>query len=80
MTSMVETPTALAAEDDDPDPLAALRAVAQLRSQLDRREAAAVRRARVQGQGWADIAHALAESRRAVRRKYGGSRLLPRGR
>ncbi|MBB3050951.1 DNA invertase Pin-like site-specific DNA recombinase [Prauserella isguenensis] len=74
---MDETLTALAAGADGPDPLAALRAAAELRRELDRREAVAVRRARVQGVLWTDIAGALGVSKQAVHKKYGGNRLLP---
>ncbi len=75
---MSDALTGLAAEADDPDPLTALRAVAELRRQLDRTEAVAVRRARVQGGVlWTDIADALGVSKQAVHKKYGGRRLLP---
>lgn len=64
----------LASQADDEDPLRALRATAQLSKEIGRREAVAVRRARVQGLTWAEIATALGVSRQAVHRKYGGSR------
>ncbi len=77
---MNEALTALAADADDPDPLTAQRATAELRHELDRMEAVAVRRTRVQGVLWTDIAGALRVSKQAMHKKYGGNRLLPRGR
>lgn len=59
---------------DGEDPRAALRSGAEFRRVLERQEAALVRRARVAGLSWAEIAHALGVSRQAVHRKYGGSR------
>lgn len=64
----------LVSESDDEDPLRALRATAELAAEMNRREAVAVRRARLQGLTWAQIAKALGVSRQAVHRKYGGSR------
>lgn len=64
----------LVAQADDDDPLTALRANAQLRSHLDRSEAVAVRRARVRGALWSQIAEALGVSKQAVHKKYGGHR------
>lgn len=64
----------LVSQSDDEDPLRALRATAELAKEIGRREAVAVRRARVQGLTWAEIAKALGVSRQAVHRKYGGSR------
>ncbi len=60
---------ALATGDDDPR--AALAAARELRRAADRTEAAVVRRARVSGLAWAEIAEALGVSRQAVHRKYG---------
>ena len=60
---------ALATGDDDPR--AALAAARELRRAADRTEAAVVRRARVNGLAWAEIAEALGVSRQAVHRKYG---------
>lgn len=66
--------TALAARADDDDPLAALRALTDLRREVERREAVAVRRARLAGAPWALIAVVLGVSKQAVHRKYGGHR------
>lgn len=74
---MDDTLAALAERAEDSDPLAALRALAELRRQSDRLEAVAVRRARVQGLLWSEIAGALGISKQAVHKKYGGRRLLP---
>jgi DNA invertase Pin-like site-specific DNA recombinase len=63
----------LSAEAGDEDPLAALRAVRGIRVELDRHEAALVRRARNAGMGWQMIASALGVSRQAVHKKYGRS-------
>jgi DNA invertase Pin-like site-specific DNA recombinase len=61
----------LSAEADDEHPLKALHAVAQMRTELDRHEAALVRRARNLGMGWQMIATALGVTRQAVHKKYG---------
>ena len=61
----------LTSEAGDQNPLAALHAVSQLRVELDRHEAALVRRARNLGMGWQMIATALGVSRQAVHKKYG---------
>jgi hypothetical protein len=74
---MDDTLAALAERAEDSDPLAALRALAELRRQSDRLEAVAVRRARVRGLLWSEIAGALGISKQAVHKKYGGRRLLP---
>lgn len=66
--------TALAARADDDDPLAALRALSGLRREVERREAVAVRRARLAGVPWVQIAGMLGVSKQAVHRKYGGRR------
>jgi hypothetical protein len=60
------------------DPLAGLRALAELRGRLAREEAALVRRARNGGASWAEIAAVLGVSKQAVHQKYGGRRLLGR--
>jgi DNA invertase Pin-like site-specific DNA recombinase len=60
---------ALATGDDDPR--AALAAARELRRAADRTEAGVVRRARVNGLAWSEIAEALGVSRQAVHRKYG---------
>jgi hypothetical protein len=53
------------------DPLTSLTAVAALRRELDRVEAAAVRRARNSNASWQLIALCLGVSRQAVHKKYG---------
>lgn len=55
----------------DDDPLKALSAVSEMRTELDRHEATLVRRARNLGMGWQMIATALGVSRQAVHKKYG---------
>lgn len=67
---------ALAAGTADPDPLRGLRAMAGIRSEVERREAALVRRARNGGASWARIAAALGVSKQAVHKKYGGKGVL----
>jgi len=64
----------LVTQSDDEDPLRALAAVAELQREVTRTEAAVVRRARLRGASWADIARELGVTRQAVHRKYGGSR------
>ncbi len=64
----------LASRAEDDDPVGALAALAELRREVDRREAVVVRRARVRGLSWAAIATLLGVSRQAVHRKYAGSR------
>ena len=59
---------------DDDDPWAGLRAAARLRTEADRLEAVQVRRARVRGLSWAEIATQLGVSRQAVHRRYRESR------
>ncbi|GAA1409922.1 hypothetical protein GCM10009600_29340 [Oerskovia paurometabola] len=66
--------TMLVRAADDDDPLRALAALRELRSEADRREALVVRRARSRGVSWAAIATILGVSRQAVHKKYGGSR------
>ncbi len=68
MTDAIRTLSAQAADDD---PLTALRAVSELRREVDRREATLVRKARNLGYGWQMIATALSVSRQAVHKKYG---------
>ncbi|GAB3605406.1 sigma factor-like helix-turn-helix DNA-binding protein [Conyzicola nivalis] len=63
----------LAAGADSDDPIEALRAIAKLRTELDRVEAIAARRARNAGAPWQLIALALGVSRQAVHKKYGRS-------
>ncbi|SEB96647.1 hypothetical protein SAMN04489806_2250 [Paramicrobacterium humi] len=56
---------------DSDDPITALRAIAKLRGEIDRVEAAAVRRARNANASWQLIALALGVSKQAVHKKYG---------
>lgn len=60
----------------DDDPRAGLSAAAEARRELERLEAVQVRRARVAGSSWADIADALGISKQAVHKKYGGRGLF----
>ncbi|WP_136609529.1 hypothetical protein [Sinomonas albida] len=55
----------------DDDPREALAAARELRRAADRTEAAVVRRARIQGLNWAEIAQSLGVTRQAVHKKYG---------
>jgi len=66
----------LVLESADDDPLKALRALAQVRNLVERREAVLVRRARNGGSSWAEVAGALGVSKQAVHKKHGGRRLL----
>lgn len=66
--------SALAAQAEGDDPLKALQALAELRREVERREAVAVRRARSDGVAWAAIAAMLGVSKQAVHRKFGGRR------
>lgn len=63
-----------AARDDDPQ--AGLAAAAEARHELERLEAVLVRRARIQGRTWAEIAAALGVSKQAVHKKHGGRGLF----
>jgi hypothetical protein len=54
--------------------LAELAAVREARRELERQEAALVRRARNEGIVWEQIAASLAVSKQAVHRKFGGRR------
>ncbi|WP_150306992.1 hypothetical protein [Planctomonas psychrotolerans] len=63
--------SALAENAGSDDPIRALRAIAQLRRELDRVEAVTVRRARTSGFSWQVIAMCLGVSRQAVHKKYG---------
>jgi len=55
-------------------PLPALRATVDLRQEVERLEATQVRRARMQGYTWSEIAVSLGISKQAVHKKYGGAR------
>ncbi len=63
----------LAASADSDDPIEALNAIAELHHELDRLEAATVRKARNRGASWQLIALALRVSKQAVHKKYGRS-------
>ncbi|WNB87574.1 AsnC family protein [Cellulomonas sp. ATA003] len=66
--------SALVSRAGDEDPLRALTAVAELQREVSRTEATLVRRARVRGASWEQIARVLGVSRQAVHKKYGGTR------
>ncbi len=68
--------SALVAQAGDDDPMRALAAVSELHREINRAEAAAVRRARTNGASWAQIARVLGVSRQAVHKKFGGGRRL----
>ena len=65
--------TQLASAAGDRDPRVGLRAVAALRTLLERLEAVQVRNARVKGWSWQEIATELGVSRQAVHKKHGRS-------
>lgn len=67
--------TALGGDDEGLDPRRELAAAAELRRQAERRQDAAVRRARVAGLSWAEIACELGVSKQAAHRKYRGRTL-----
>jgi DNA-directed RNA polymerase specialized sigma24 family protein len=67
----VEQVAKLALATGDDDPRAALSAAAELRRAAGRLQAAVVRRARLAGWSWAEIAAVLGVSKQAVHRKYG---------
>ncbi|MFC5272884.1 helix-turn-helix domain-containing protein [Brachybacterium sacelli] len=48
--------------------------MAELHGEVNRAEAVVVRRARMSGASWAQIARVLGVSRQAVHKKYGGTR------
>lgn len=54
------------------DPREGLRAAAEARKMVERQQDAAVRRARVAGLTWAEIATHLGVSKQAAHRKYRG--------
>jgi hypothetical protein len=68
----------LAESVDTADPAVGLKAVASLRTLVERLEALHVARAREEGWSWQDIGRALGVSKQAVHRKHGGG--LLRGR
>jgi DNA-directed RNA polymerase specialized sigma24 family protein len=57
---------------DGQDPHEALRVAAEARRKAERQQDAAVRRARVAGLSWAEIATHLGVSKQAAHRKYRG--------
>jgi len=61
----------LSAEAGDDHPFSKLVAIAELRAELDRYEAVAVRQARNLGLSWQIIATALGVSKQAVHKKHG---------
>ncbi|GAA2157958.1 hypothetical protein FHX52_2507 [Humibacillus xanthopallidus] len=67
----VDEVLSIARATGDDDPRVALAAARELRRAADRTEAAVVRRARVGGMAWAEIAAQLGVSRQAVHKKYG---------
>jgi hypothetical protein len=70
MTDALRTLTSDAGDDN---PLKALHAVSEMRTELDRLEATLVRKARNAGMGWQMIATALGVSKQAVHKRYGRS-------
>ncbi|WP_086784489.1 hypothetical protein [Crossiella equi] len=58
------------------DPIEGLAATAELRRELERQEAVLVRRARVRGRTWTDIAAVLGVSKQAVHKKHGRGSLF----
>jgi DNA invertase Pin-like site-specific DNA recombinase len=63
----------LAGAADSDDPIMALGAIKQLRREVDRVEAVAVRRARNANASWQLIAIALGVTKQAVHKRYGRS-------
>src|SRR3954451_5995307 len=68
----------LAESVDSADPAVGLRAVASLRTLVERLEALHIAQAREQGWSWQDIGTALGVSKQAVHRKHGGGLLRRR--
>ncbi|MEA2269329.1 MAG: hypothetical protein QOC64_1939 [Solirubrobacteraceae bacterium] len=68
----------LARSVDSTDPAVGLRAVASLRTLVERLESLHVDQAREQGWSWQEIGEALGVSKQAVHRKHGGRGLLRR--
>ena len=61
----------LACSVDSSDPVVGLRAVASLRTLVERLEALHVRNARERGWSWEQIGDALGVSRQSIHAKYG---------
>ena len=70
----------LAGSVDSSDPVVGLRAVASLRTLVERLEALHVRNARERGWSWEQIGAALGVSKQAVHRKHAAGKKLLRGR
>jgi DNA invertase Pin-like site-specific DNA recombinase len=68
---MAEIIKTLVGGADAEDPIATLNAITESRRELDRLEAATVRRARNAGAPWQLIALALGVTRQAVHKRYG---------
>lgn len=66
--------TAVGSDDEPPSVLAELRRLVAERSELERREAVLVRRARNEGFVWEQIAASLNVTRQAVHKKHAGGR------
>ncbi|MCW4464700.1 AsnC family protein [Glutamicibacter sp. MNS18] len=58
-------------QDEGKSPIEELMEIVAQRRELERREAAVVRKAHNSGMSWAGIAFALGVSRQAAHRKYG---------
>ena len=58
-------------EDDTPNPVARLAAIAEARAALAREESAAVRHARLHGLSWAEIGVVLGVSKQALHKRFG---------
>jgi len=67
----IENVHTLAGSAGSEDPIAALRAVAELRREVERVESVTVRRARAAGASWQLIALSLGVTRQAVHKRYG---------
>jgi len=70
----------LAGSVDSQDPVVGLRAVASMRTLVERLEALHVRNARERGWSWEQIGAALGVSKQAVHRKHAAAKKLLRGR
>ena len=70
----------LAGSVDSSDPVVGLRAVASLRTLVERLEVLHVRNARERGWSWEQIGAALGVSKQAVHRKHAAGKKLLRGR